>query len=84
MHDYLVAPLPEGDDGGAAAPDAIDAFLRANNDSIILANHVVSAIDALVLARLQRASTAGLSARLGSGVEWDRGGRWTLLMRLSW
>lgn len=50
----------------------------------ILVNHIVSAIDALVLARLQRVSSGRLSARLGSGIEWDRGGRLTVRMRVSW
>jgi len=32
VHDYLVAPLPEGD---------AEAFLQANNDSVIKLNHVI-------------------------------------------
>lgn len=36
IHDYMVAPLPEGADA-----DTITAFLRANNDSVIKLNHVV-------------------------------------------
>jgi len=34
VHDYLIAPLPD-------AEDDRDAFLRANNDSVIKLNHVV-------------------------------------------
>lgn len=34
VHEYMVAPLPDD-------PDAYDAFLRANNDSVIKLNHVV-------------------------------------------
>ncbi|HSG48548.1 MAG TPA: DUF885 family protein, partial [Longimicrobiales bacterium] len=34
VHDYLVAPLPE-------AEEEREAFLRANNDGVIRANHVV-------------------------------------------
>lgn len=49
----------------------------------ILANHVVSAIDALVLARFQR-TPGPVTARLGSGIEWERGGRWTLKLRVFW
>jgi hypothetical protein len=36
VHDYMVAPLPED-----ASPSEVDAFLRANNDSVIKLNHVV-------------------------------------------
>jgi len=36
VHDYLVAPLPED-----AAPEELEAFLRASNDSVIKLNHVV-------------------------------------------
>jgi uncharacterized protein (DUF885 family) len=36
VHDYLVAPLPED-----ASPNEREAFLRAQNDSVIKLNHVV-------------------------------------------
>jgi hypothetical protein len=36
VHRYMVAPLPE-----AAGPEELDAFLRANNDSVIRLNHVI-------------------------------------------
>lgn len=36
VHDYLVAPLPEGADDAE-----VEAFLRANNDSVVKLNHVV-------------------------------------------
>lgn len=52
--------------------------------AVIMANHLVSAIDALVLARLERASAASLTARFESGLEWDRGGRWSVGVRLGW
>lgn len=52
---------------------------------VIVANHVVSAIDALVLARVRASEPRGLRIRLGSGVEPDRRGfRWTARARLSW
>ena len=50
----------------------------------IVANHVVSAIDALILARLQ-ARGDGPAVRVGSGLERDDGGwRWKAVARLSW
>lgn len=63
-----------------------DAASRAATQllGVIVANHVVSAIDALVLARIQRESAGGLSARLGSGIEWDGGGRWSVSLRVAW
>ena len=36
VHDYLVAPLDRD-----AGPEAVEAFLRANNDAVIRLNHVV-------------------------------------------
>jgi uncharacterized protein (DUF885 family) len=36
VHEYLVAPLPEG-----GSVDEVEAFLRANNDSVIKLNHVI-------------------------------------------
>ncbi len=50
VHDYLVAPLPEdftGSEGGtggsrgATGPSGLEHFLRANNDAVIRANHVI-------------------------------------------
>ncbi len=50
---------------------------------VIVANHVVSAIDALVLARLQ--ARAGLQLRLGSGLDADASGlRWKAAVRVHW
>jgi hypothetical protein len=50
VHDYLVAPLPEASGGseggsggprGAPGPSGVEDFLRANNDAVIRANHVI-------------------------------------------
>ncbi len=41
VHDYLVAPLPEGSRGSSAPADEVEAFLRAHNDSVIKLSHVV-------------------------------------------
>jgi hypothetical protein len=50
----------------------------------ILVNHVVSAVDALVLARM-RAQSSGLRIRMGSGVEPSPlGPRWTAQIRVWW
>lgn len=68
-------------------------FIRASDEAqrnatwllgTIVANHVVSAIDALILARLQaRGEGAGL--RVGSGLERDAAGwRWKAIAHFSW
>jgi hypothetical protein len=63
-----------------------DAAARAGTQllGVILANHLVSAVDALVLARVQRERAGGLSARLGSGADWQDGPRWTVSVRVAW
>jgi hypothetical protein len=52
---------------------------------IILANHLVSAIDALVLARLRDARGAPLRFRLGSDIDMTQyDWRWTAGLHISW
>jgi hypothetical protein len=52
---------------------------------VILVNHVVSAVDALVLARIQAARRSGLNLRVDSRMEpgWA-GPRWSAELRLFW
>lgn len=52
---------------------------------IILANHVVSAVDALVLARIRENRADGLRVRLRSGLERASADvRWSASLRLEW
>jgi hypothetical protein len=52
---------------------------------ILLANHVVSAVDAFVTARLRADEPGGIRLRIESGIEPDPpGSRWSLTARLSW
>jgi hypothetical protein len=41
VHEYLVAPLPEGEDGGPPDPEVLEAFLEAHHDYVIKTNHVI-------------------------------------------
>jgi hypothetical protein len=41
VHEYWVAPPPEGRDRAAPDPEEMAAFLRANHDYVIKANHVI-------------------------------------------
>ncbi len=41
VHDYLVAPLPEGEDGRPPDPEVVEAFLAAHHDYVIKTNHVI-------------------------------------------
>jgi hypothetical protein len=63
-----------------------DAFRTATQVlGVVVANHIVSAVDALVTARLQRAGAGALRIRLGGGLEPDiAGSRWSYRVRLSW
>ncbi|MGH7555122.1 MAG: hypothetical protein ACREMQ_19140 [Longimicrobiales bacterium] len=63
-----------------------DAFRTATQVlGVVVANHIVSAVDALVTARLQRAGAGALRIRLGGGLEPDvAGSRWSYWARLSW
>ncbi|MGD8277945.1 MAG: hypothetical protein PVH00_07955, partial [Gemmatimonadota bacterium] len=50
---------------------------------LIVANHVVSAIDALVLARVKKATAGAVSAHVGSGIDAAGETRWTVTLRLA-
>ena len=41
VHEYWVAPPPEGPGGGPPGTEEMDAFLRAHHDYVIKANHVI-------------------------------------------
>jgi hypothetical protein len=41
VHDYLVAPPPEGADGAPAPEPEMEAFLRRHHDYVIKTNHVI-------------------------------------------
>ncbi len=49
---------------------------------LILANHVVSAIDALVLGRVEEATAGAVSAHMNGGLDWTGDPRWTFTLRL--
>lgn len=49
---------------------------------VILANHMVSAIDALVLGRVEKATAGAVSAHVDGGIDWSGDPRWTFTLRL--
>ncbi|MBI4544041.1 MAG: hypothetical protein HY703_02460 [Gemmatimonadetes bacterium] len=52
---------------------------------LILANHIVSAVDALVAARLKGARGAAAPIQIESGIQRDRNGmRWTVVLVMPW
>jgi hypothetical protein len=51
---------------------------------VILANHMVSAIDALVLGRVEESTAGAISAHIGGAMDGTGDPRWTLTIRLGW